>query len=279
MTSEISSGFVDEAPKETAKAAIAAKHQSLETENKKLYPKKNATYSEQSYWQTRFETEDEYEWLCTFEDVAKQLIPLLNEAKNLNESDNLSVLVLGCGNSPFSADLYDAGITHEITNIDYAPSVIQRMQDKHSTERPQIKWIVMDMTDMSAFENDSFDVVIDKAAMDAILTDEGDVWNPNELPVNTCFQICKEISRITRGIFVQISLMQPHFRKKYLLGQHRTNTCNFENPTLEKQYYGLTSNCPFRWDYHVEEVGADDQTSGCFNHFLYVMRKIRTKSP
>jgi EEF1A lysine methyltransferase 4 len=44
-----------------------------------------------------------------------------------------------------------------------------------------MNWVVMDMTELT-FEDRSFDVVIDKAAMDALTTEEGDVWAP-ELPV------------------------------------------------------------------------------------------------
>ena len=37
----------------------------------------------------------------------------------------------------------------------------------------------MDMTSMTGFEDATFDVVLDKAAMDALVTDEGDPWNPS----------------------------------------------------------------------------------------------------
>lgn len=39
--------------------------------------------------------------------------------------------------------------------------------------------VVMDMTKLE-FPAGSFDVVIDKCAMDALLVDEGDPWNPKE---------------------------------------------------------------------------------------------------
>jgi hypothetical protein len=42
----------------------------------------------------------------------------------------------------------------------------------------EMRWLTMDMLDMS-FDDSSFDVVIDKATMDALMVDEGDVWNPN----------------------------------------------------------------------------------------------------
>ena len=36
-----------------------------------------------------------------------------------------------------------------------------------------MQWLVMDMMDMSQLANGSFDVVLDKAAMDALITAEG----------------------------------------------------------------------------------------------------------
>lgn len=49
-----------------------------------------------------------------------------------------------------------------------------------------MSWRVMDMTALD-FPDGSFDVVIDKAAMDALLTDEGSVWEPNA-------EVCSKIS-------------------------------------------------------------------------------------
>jgi hypothetical protein len=37
------------------------------------------------------------------------------------------VFMVGCGNSPFSADMYDAGFT-DIANVDYAPTVIEQVR-------------------------------------------------------------------------------------------------------------------------------------------------------
>ena len=40
------------------------------------------------------------------------------------------MLVIGCGNSEISADLFDNGYTH-ITNIDFSPLVIEEMIAKN----------------------------------------------------------------------------------------------------------------------------------------------------
>jgi EEF1A lysine methyltransferase 4 len=134
----------------------------------------------------------------------------------------------------------------------------------------------MDMTDMSDFADRTFDVVLDKGCMDAALAGAGDVWNPNLETIRMAYKALLEISRILRpdGVFIQISLAQPHFRKKYLLGQHPTEENQVEEEgedyhTRTAKYIHQTS-CPFGWDCRVEEVGSN---AHCFSHFMYVMTK------
>ena len=62
----------------------------------------------------------------------------------------MSILILGCGNADFSADLYDDGY-QDITNVDISDVVIKQMQEKNKDERPKMKWVVMDITDMEEF--------------------------------------------------------------------------------------------------------------------------------
>jgi hypothetical protein len=120
----------------------------------------------------------------------------------------------------------------------------------------------MDMTDMNEFSDESFDVVIDKAAMDALMTQEGDVWNPEDSVVEKARSMCRHISRILKpgGYHLQISFQQPHFRKKYLLGWHGA-----AEDVLQRE----DGSDEFRWSFRVENTGGDD--GACFQNFLYVM--------
>ena len=219
-------------------------------------PKLNRTYGSQEYWEERFSKEDSFEWLLSYEQLAPQLQPYLDK--------DCRILVVGCGNAPFSADLYDAGY-EQITNIDYSPTVIRDMRAKHATTRPKMQWMVMDMTDMSALDDAYFDVVIDKAAMDALMTQEGDVWNPDARAIAASRAMCQHVSRILRsgGHFLQISLNQTHFRKKYLLGWHN-------NDSVDKSDDGYSEE--FGWTFRAEQA-AEDSVPGCFGHFLYAMTK------
>ena len=96
-------------------------------------PKHNTEYGKKTYWDTRFATETEFEWLVSYRDVGQQLEPYL--------SRRARILVVGCGNSSFSADLYDAGFTN-IVSIDYSQVVIDAMRKRNQETRPEMQWMV-----------------------------------------------------------------------------------------------------------------------------------------
>jgi len=63
---------------------------------------------------------------------------------------------------------------HSITNIDYSPVVIENMKNR-SSEAQNMHWMVMDVKDL-VFDAGQFDVVIEKATLDALLVNEKDPW-------------------------------------------------------------------------------------------------------
>lgn len=58
------------------------------------------------------------------------------------------VLMVGCGNSQLSADLYDVGY-HSIVNVDISDTVIRQMTDKNKEQRPDMKFLKMDVLQVS----------------------------------------------------------------------------------------------------------------------------------
>ena len=65
-----------------------------------------------------------------------------------------------------------------------------------------------DIIDMKEFENDSFDIVIEKGVLDVLMVEENDVWNPNEsvkIKVNKTFNEIKRILKAKNSLFVSIS--------------------------------------------------------------------------
>jgi EEF1A lysine methyltransferase 4 len=93
-------------------------------------PKRNSDYSNFDYWEERFKEEKEYEWLMPYRLLADQMKPKLSVESR--------ILIVGCGNSPFSADMYDDGY-HRIVNIDFSTIVIEEMKHLHQTDRPEME--------------------------------------------------------------------------------------------------------------------------------------------
>ncbi len=124
-------------------------------------------YKTQSYWDERYTSEESYDWFCDLQALDSQIHDLLKPTDN--------ILVLGCGNSTLSSSLYDKGY-HNIHNIDFSPIVIDGMKRKH-VSLVDMTWHVMDMLDLK-FDNETFDVVLDKGSIDALQVDQGDVWDP-----------------------------------------------------------------------------------------------------
>ena len=79
----------------------------------------------------------------------------------------MKILMLGCGNADLSADMYDHGYKN-ITNVDFSKVVIEQMAKRNTLERPQMTWKVVNITDMSVFKTDTFDIIIDKSAIDSL---------------------------------------------------------------------------------------------------------------
>lgn len=73
-------------------------------------------------------SEENYEWFKGY----KELKPVFS--KYIKKEHK--VLVVGCGNSELSADLYDDYGSLEIVNIDFSEIVIQKMATKNQRQRP-----------------------------------------------------------------------------------------------------------------------------------------------
>lgn len=63
--------------------------------------------------------------------------------------------------------MYDAGY-HNIVNIDISESVIEQMSTATSSKGKKMEWLVMDGCDLK-FPDASFDVVLDKGTLDAVI--------------------------------------------------------------------------------------------------------------
>ncbi|KAK4879959.1 hypothetical protein RN001_008105 [Aquatica leii] len=163
-----------------------------------LLPKTHQEFSQKHYWENFFKKRGTkaFEWYGEYPELCGHL------HKYIKPKDD--VLVVGCGNSTLSSDLYNIGY-NKITNIDISEVVIRQMLNLHQILRPDLKYIQMDVFNMT-FTDESFSVVLDKGTLDALMPDD----KPETLDkILTYF---KEINRILKigGRYVCISLLQKH---------------------------------------------------------------------
>lgn len=128
-----------------------------------LLPAHHDDFRKEEYWNSFFKKRDKksFEWYGNF----SQIYPIVQKSI---QKENARILMLGCGNSSFSYDLYQKGYRN-IVNIDFSDIVIEEMKLKYK-QCSEMKWIKMDMTEMEELEKGSFDIVFDKGALDALMS-------------------------------------------------------------------------------------------------------------
>lgn len=123
----------------------------------------------------------------------------------------------GCGNSSLPFDLYKRGYLDQ-TAVDYSASVIFRMRERCVEERLEIRFLEGDVTAME-FADGSFDVVVDKGTLDAMMCGQDeDVWSPSASVVASVGRYVDHVHRVLRGggTFLYFTFGQPHFRRRLL---------------------------------------------------------------
>ncbi|XP_044075299.1 EEF1A lysine methyltransferase 4 [Siniperca chuatsi] len=203
-------------------------------------PDHNSRYKDVDYWDERYKTEQCYDWLGCFSKFQHLL-------ENYVKKED-SILILGCGNSSMSGDMYSAGY-HSITNIDYSSVCISSMSARYS-DCPSMTWHQMDVSQLS-FPDASFDVILEKATLDSIMVEEKTPWEVS--PQTACFihKALTEISRCLKpgGRFVSVT---------------------FANPLFRKRLYARTE---YNWSIKKYSYGEG------FQYFVYVMTKGEELSP
>ncbi|NXP80154.1 MET13 protein, partial [Ramphastos sulfuratus] len=207
-----------------------------------LLPRSPGEFGSARYWDRFFRQRGQrpFEWYGAF----PELCPVLH--KYVRPRDK--VLVVGCGNSELSEQMYDMGMCEDITNIDISDIVIHQMQERSGSKRPKMSYLVMDMLQMD-FPDAQFQVVLDKGTLDAILTDE------EEATLAKVDKMFAEIGRVLQvgGRYLCVSLAQAHVLKKAV------------------EYFSQEG-----WVVRVHQVASTgDKQQFVLPIFIYVMTKFR----
>ena len=154
-------------------------------------PRLSRSYGSKAYWDQRYEGnaagEEGDEWLVGYGELEHVIRPHLEGLESRAKPDRRDVkggrrkasisagprmLMLGCGDSSFSADVYNAGFEN-LVNIDFSAVCIDKMTAANRKTHPNMSFLTADATELpSHFDDDTFDCVLDKTLLDSLCCSE-----------------------------------------------------------------------------------------------------------
>jgi len=192
-------------------------------------------YGDKSFWDNRYRTQEgKYDWYLSYSQLCDVMLPHIGvkdspssssatgtaasaaapssamaegKSEEKRERSSVRTLIVGCGNSDLSENMYDDGFTNQVS-VDYSEVVISKMRESLK-DKPNIKFETMDCRSMS-FKDNEFDLVIDKGTLDAILCGNDSAKNSSEM-LDQCSRVLKP-----GGVFLIFTYGQPQSRLSYL---------------------------------------------------------------
>ncbi|KAJ9154656.1 hypothetical protein P3X46_027972 [Hevea brasiliensis] len=226
-------------------------------------------YGEPWYWDNRYANESgPFDWYQKYDSLA----PLINLYAPRYHRPR--ILVVGCGNSAFSEGMVDDGY-EDVVNVDISSVVIEAMQKKYFN-RPPLKYIQMDVRDMSTFQTGSFDAVIDKGTLDSILCGNNSRQNAAKM--------LEEVWRVLRdkGVYILVTYGAPVYRLRFL---RESYLWRIKLHVIEKLFSGGVSEHPI-WELTNPVPLGDDGNSVEVTlgkkpdvHYIYVCTKDESLKP
>jgi ubiquinone/menaquinone biosynthesis C-methylase UbiE len=151
---------------------------------------------------------------ATDTNTGPKLSTTLGETLNVHEKAEKDepILILGCGNSKFGEDMFDAGWRGPLIQVDVASRVVESMS--HRCQKLQItgdmQFVQDDATLLSAFNDNKAAATFDKGLVDALFcADE----------YQQCHDVMTSVQRVLHpgGVFTLASFSRPEFLMEHLL--------------------------------------------------------------
>ncbi|EGC31676.1 hypothetical protein DICPUDRAFT_10325, partial [Dictyostelium purpureum] len=156
-------------------------------------------YGKPVYWDRRYKKDPEtFDWYQKYSTLKPFLIEKI-------KSKDAKILMVGCGNSTLSEEMYNDGYKN-LTNIDISSVVIGQCKEKYKeSQYPGMVYQVDDVLDLS-LADEEFDVVIDKGTFDTIMAN-----------CSKAIIMCEEIFRVLnkKGVYICITYGMPNDRVFY----------------------------------------------------------------
>lgn len=222
-------------------------------------------YGDALYWDARYVQEggsfDWYQRYSALRPFVRKYIPASSR-----------VLMVGCGNALMSEDMVKDGY-EDIVNIDISSVAIDLMKMKYE-KIPQLKYLQMDVRDMSFFEDESFDGVVDKGTLDSLMCG-------TDAPISAS-QMLGEVSRLLKpgGIYMLITYGDPKARMIHL--KRKVYNWKIELYIIPRPGFEKPRACSSSMKSYLEPVPITDdgQLPAEFvledpdSHYIYVCKKM-----
>ncbi|XWS35551.1 hypothetical protein CRYUN_Cryun20dG0006800 [Craigia yunnanensis] len=222
-------------------------------------------YGDALYWDARYVQEaggafDWYQCYSSLRPFVRNYVPTSSR-----------VLMVGCGNALMSEDMVKDGY-EDIMNIDISSVAIEMMRRKYEYI-PQMKYMQMDVRDMSFFPDESFHSVIDKGTLDSLMCGMDASISASKM--------LGEVSRLLKpgGIYMLITYGDPSVRMPHLSRPAYNWTIvlyNLPRPDF-KMPGGSSSTKSYLEPVPITEKGllpADFVLEDPDSHFIYVCKKM-----
>ncbi|XP_078442200.1 S-adenosyl-L-methionine-dependent methyltransferases superfamily protein [Wolffia australiana] len=165
-------------------------------------------YGDEIFWDARYMEEggatfDWYQRYSALQSIVRKFVPISSR-----------ILMAGCGSAAMSEHMVLDGY-EEIINIDISSIVIEMMRKKYCNT-PGLKYVQMDVRDMSFFPDRSFDCVIDKGTLDSLMC--------GIYAQISAFQMLREVNRVLKpgGVYMLITYGEPSLRIHHLTKDGRS---------------------------------------------------------
>lgn len=200
--------------------------------NKRKRENETPDYSSEKYWDERYQTGGIiHEWYYNFDTI----LPIIQSVISFQKDNR--VLELGCGDHPLINSFKTLEEELQLYAIDFSPSIINILNEK----KEGISYLTMDARKMD-FENDFFDMIIEKGTLDAMLS-----TSKIESGISNAVKIISEAVRVLKlnGHFIIVSHISP-------------DTEEFDLLLNEIFFPALGSKSTVNWKITVHSVKEED---------------------
>lgn len=131
----------------------------------------SAEMNKAEYWDRRYQSAEDQppqEWHLGYNDLEDYLKADVYP----HWPTDAKIMHPGAGSSHLPLEMRKKGGYTNITCAEFSPSVIAQMQPLD----PEIRWVECDVREMNGFASESYDVVFDKACLEALCG-----WGPKHL--------------------------------------------------------------------------------------------------